>query len=217
MTTSRFSQVSRRAFLGGASMAALTGLAACATTDSTSSATSGASSQASSPASTGPTTTPSAAATTSASTGQGGTLPATAQATVSFTYTASGGGMVKNPYYAVWVEDATGAFVKTLMLCHLSGQDRWLNELSAWYAKSGGTDTTTEGTKPAGSYDCTWDCTDADGNRVPAGRYNFCIEANREHGTESLVASLQTLGGTALDVDLGSNGELTTTHLRFTA
>ncbi|SJN36725.1 hypothetical protein [Luteococcus japonicus] len=76
MSNSRYSQVSRRAFLGGVSLAALTGLAACAN-DSTAAT---------------PTALASAGNTTS------GSLPSTATATVSFTYASSGGGMVKNPY-----------------------------------------------------------------------------------------------------------------------
>lgn len=217
MTTSRFSQVSRRAFLGGASMAALAGLTACASKDTSSTAATSA--PAATETSAAPSATASAPATASTTAKAAtGTLPATAKATVSFTYAATGGGgMVKNPYYAVWVEDSAGTLVKTLLLCHLSGEDRWLNEMSAWMAASGGTDTTTEGTKAPGSYDCSWDGTDLNGKRVAAGSYKICIEANREHGQESLVSSVQKLGSTAIDVDLGTNGELTATHLKYTA
>lgn len=223
MPVSRFSQVSRRAFLSGASLAAITGLAACGSNDSSSGSTT-------TQAASTPTDTPSATQTTSAvettaassaassakASTASGTLPASAQATVSFTYTTSGG-MAKNPYYAVWIEDASGNFVKTLLLCHLSGQDRWLNEMTAWYQASGGTDTTTEGTKPAGTYSVTWDGTDANGSRVKAGTYIVCIESNREHGSESLITSKQSFGSKALDVDLGTNGELTAAHLKYTA
>ncbi|MDN5564954.1 MAG: DUF2271 domain-containing protein [Luteococcus sp.] len=116
------------------------------------------------------------------------------------------------------MEDSDGNLVKTLMLCHLAGgQDRWLNSLTAWYAAGGGSDTTTEGTKPAGSYDCTWDCTDTSGKRVEAGTYNFCVEAAVEHGNEVVVAGKQTLGSAAIDADLGISGELSTVHVKYTA
>ena len=217
MTVSRFSQVSRRAFLGGASMAALTGLAACANSSSNQTSTPAASQTPAATAEASATATEMSSATAAATTAaaNGSSLPAPAKATVSFTYTSEGG-MAKNPYYAVWVEDANGTFVKTLLLCHLNGQDRWLNEMSAWYQASGGTDTTTEGTKPAGSYDCTWDGTDATGAKVKAGTYNICIEANREHGQESMVSKKVVLGSAALTEDLGTNGELTASSLKYT-
>lgn len=219
MSPSRYSQVSRRAFLGGASMAAILGLAACGN-DSSSSSSATSTSAAPTEAASSATATAAASSTAAASTSSAaatGTLPASAKATVTFTYAASSsGGFVKNPYYAVWVEDSKGNLVKTLLLDHLSGNDRWLNEMTAWYAASGGTDTTTEGTKPAGTYSCTWDGTDTSGNRVAAGTYTICVESNREHGSESLVTSKQVLGSKALSVNMGSNNELTATSLKYT-
>lgn len=194
-TESHFSQVSRRAFLGVVSLAALTGLAACATgsDDSTSSST-----------------TTSAASTTAAA--AGGSLAGTAE--VSFTFS---GNSFKNPYYAVWVEDAAGELVKTLMLCHLSGgQDRWLNELTKWYQVSGGSDTTTEGTKPAGTYTASWDGTDSTGSKVAAGTYTFCVESAVEHGNYSYVSADVDLASAAIQADLGSDGDLTAASVKYT-
>ena len=53
---------------------------------------------------------------------------------------------------AVWIEDADGNFVTTLALYHKANGDNWLNTLASWYAASGGTDTTTSGTVPAGTF-----------------------------------------------------------------
>ena len=172
-SSSRYSAVTRRAFLGGLSAAAIVGGVACAA---------GTSASSSAPASTAAGTA-SSAATAAAS---GTELPAGAQATVSWTFAASGG-RSRNPYMAVWIEDADGAFVNTVALYHKAGGDNWLDTLSAWYSASGGTDTTTSGTVPAGTFTAAWDGSTAAGGRAAQGTYHVCVESVVEHGQESLV------------------------------
>ncbi len=139
-----------------------------------------------------------------------------AAVTVAFTYQATaasggggkGGGPARNPYIAVWVEDAAGKLVKTLSLWHLQGRDNWLNELKRWYQVSGGKDTGSSATRAAGTYQVAWDLTDLNGAKVSPGSFYLCVEAAREHGPYSLVrqqVSLAKAGATPLP----DSGELT--------
>lgn len=206
MSESRFSEVSRRALLQGMSAAALLGVVGCASDSdvlpSASQTTSG-SGEASSSTNTG-----SAAAGT---------------ATIAFTYaadsTSSGrgpGGGVRNPYIAVWIEDASGALVKTVSLWHLqNGQDRWLSELYKWYAAAGGVDTNSSATRAAGSYTVAWDLTDTDGAAVSNGDYTVWIEAIREHGPYSLTSGSFALGGSATKASIDDNGELSAIQISY--
>jgi len=110
---------------------------------------------------------------------------------------------------AVWIEDADGNFVKTLALYHKANGDNWLNTLSTWYAASGGTDTTTSGTVPAGSFTTTWDGTTASGDRAAQGTYYVCIESVVEHGSDSLVRQQVTFGSSAAKTSLTATGDIT--------
>ncbi len=126
--------------------------------------------------------------------------------------------MVRNPYIAVWIEDASGALVKTVSLWHLqNGQDRWLSELSKWYSASGGTDTNSSATRAPGSYSVAWNLTDADGKAIKDGVYTVCVEALREHGPYSLVTGSVSIkrNGKATSQKLDDNSELTATTVSF--
>jgi hypothetical protein len=202
LTDSRFSEVSRRALLQGMSAAALLGLVGCASDSDV---------------------LPSAAQTSSTSGDSSSSADASAAAgaaVIAFSYSASSsgggpGGMVRNPYIAVWVEDKAGALVKTIALWHLqNGQDRWLNELYKWYEASGGVDTNSSATRAAGSYTLNWDLTGADGAAVPAGTYTLWVEAIREHGPYSLTSGEFTLNGSAVKATLSGNEELS--EVQFT-
>ncbi len=212
-TQSRYSRVSRRAVLQGLSATALLGLAGCGTNDAEMLAPSA------------------AASSTEASAGSAPTVSSDAgHLVVGFTYTADasagsgegggrgpGGGMVRNPYIAVWVEDADGNLVKTVSLWHLqNGQDRWLSELHRWYAASGGVDTNSGATRAAGSYTVAWDLTDSTGKAVADGTYVLCVEATREHGPYSLVTGRLSLTGSSLTQELDANGELSTVSVDYT-
>ncbi|HSK33290.1 MAG TPA: DUF2271 domain-containing protein [Propionicimonas sp.] len=218
--TSRFSAVSRRALLQGVSTAALLGIAGCATDDAE-------------------VLTPTAGATTA---GGGSTAPAptatapAGQFGIAFSYTAdtsttasagdgkgmgggrggSGGGMVRNPYIAVWLEDSAGKLVRTISLWHLqNGQDRWLSELHRWYSVSGGVDTTSSATRAAGSYNLAWDLADLNGKPVANGTYTLCVEATREHGPYSLVTGDLEVTGKAITQELPGSGELSAVAIAY--
>ncbi len=170
------------------------------------------------PSSTSPTSSPSSAT--------GTELPAGAVASISFTFTASstgagggdrrGGGMVRNPYIAVWIEDARGALVRTVALWHLTAaEDRWLNSLTRWYQVAGGVETTSSATRPPGAYTVEWDGTDAEGGRVATGRYAVCIEASREHGPYELIRKELDFATRAFTVELEPSNELSAASVAF--
>jgi len=159
------------------------------------------------PGSSSTTSTPTTAAATS-----GASFPSGAELVVDFTFAASGGGRVNNPYIAVWVEDPAGDLVDTISLWYEAGKGtRWLPDLRRWYAASdGGNDATTSGaTRVAGSYTVAWDGTDLDGRPVAAGDYVLHIEAAREHGPYELVTGELTLGDQPFRLTLTPSGELT--------
>ncbi len=207
---SRFSTVSRRAFVAGASAAAILGVAGC-TNDKAVLGSSGATGTSSKATAAG--TSASAAASGAA----GGAVPASAKAALSFTYAAAdGGGRVRNPYIAVWAENSSGKLVRTISLWHLQDNDRWLNELSKWYQVSEGEEAGSSATRAPGSYSVSWDLTDLNGARVTAGSYYLCVESAREHGSHSLVREQVTLGAQGLAKNLSANGELSAVKLAYT-
>lgn len=198
-SSSRFSGVSRRAVLQGLSVTALLGVVGCSN-DAEVLASSAA-----------PATTPTPSASTSEA--------ATGEMKVDFTYTADssgggggrgpGGGMVKNPYIAVWVEDSKGQLVKTISLWHLqNGHDQWLNELQRWYSAANGDETGSSGTQAAGSYTVTWDLTDSDGKAIANGDYVLWLEATREHGSYSVTTAKFSYAGKAIKGEVKDNAEL---------
>lgn len=212
---SRYSAVTRRAFACGLSAAAIVGVVGCTSpaTSSTTAAAPAASSTATAP---GTATSAAPASTTTPATASGEALPASASATVTWTFAASGG-RSRNPYMAVWIEDADGNFVTTLALYHKANGDNWLNTLASWYAASGGTDTTTSGTVPAGSFTATWDGSTAAGERAEQGTYYVCIESVVEHGSESLVREQVTFGSSAAQTTLTPVGDISAAAVSFTA
>lgn len=210
-SSSRFSGVSRRAVLQGLSVTALLGVVGCSNDAEVLASSAGATS--------------SEATTPSASTSEA----AAGEMKVEFTYTADtsssgdgggrgpGGGMVKNPYIAVWVENSDGELVKTISLWHLqNGHDQWLNELQRWYAAANGDETGSSGTQAAGSYTVTWDLTDSDGKSISEGDYVLCLEATREHGSYSMTTADFTYAGKALSGEVAANSELSGIKYSYT-
>ena len=231
-SSTRFGAVTRRAFLGGLSLAAIAATGACAASSTTGAAAPATTTPASTPSSSDPSTASSAgtsaespsststssstaSSTSSSATSTDKEIPAGAKATVAWTYSANGG-MARNPYMAVWIEDAHGAFVKTLALYHRANGDNWLNSLNSWYAASGGTDTTTSGTVPAGSYTATWDGTAAAGGRAVQGSYYVCVETAAEHGSESIVRQQVTFAASSTSITLTPAGSIAAASVAYT-
>lgn len=161
-----------------------------------------------------------AAPATTAATGTSGgvALPDTATLQVDFTFTPSGGGRVRNPYIAVWIEDAQGSLVRTVSLWYREREAKYLRELTRWMSVDGSDETletVSDATKVAGSYSVVWDGTDRTGARVAAGDYVLCVEAAREHGPYEIVTGTLTLGADPFTVDLGADEELTAVAAQY--
>ena len=180
--------------------------------------------------------------------GAGTPLAATAKATIAFSFAVNtaaqgaaaappggappggggpggrAGGPVRNPFIAVWIEDASGHLLKTVSLWYLNRESKYLQDLTRWYTATSTSstagskaviDTVSGPTRAAGAYSVAWDGTDASGARVAQGQYFVCIEAAREHGPYELVRQAVTFGTKAFKTDLTANGELATAAVDF--
>jgi hypothetical protein len=155
--------------------------------------------------------------TTTAAAPSGPVFPAGGQLQVNFTYTADGGGRVRNPYIAVWVETPDGALVQTVSLWYKARDARYLDHLKRWYnaestlLDAGGPDNIaaiSSATQAPGSYQVVWDGTDVNGVPVAQGDYVLVVEAAREHGPYQLASAPMTIGADAFELTLDDNGEL---------
>lgn len=230
---SRYAEVSRRAFLkrtAAFGVAAAFGLAACtddaetfatASTTAAAETTATSSAVATSTAAVEATTATTGATTTTAAAG-GSVISAGSELAVSFTYRASStGGQVRNPYVAVWIEDADGDLVDTIAVWFLQSQKglRWISELKRWYAVDGSNSslsTVSSATRSPGDYSVVWDVTDTDDSQVAAGDYYVCIEAAREHGPYSLIREVIPLGDQSFAQDLTDDKELSNAAVQLT-
>ena len=167
------------------------------------------------------TTTSTAAASGGSSTtdaASGSVLPTRAELEVAFTYAAEGGGEVRNPFVAVWVQDQSGDLVRNVALWYNPPKgERWINNLSSWfsadqaYADAGGTldyESVSGATRPAGTYRVVWDGRTEDGGRAAPGTYTVFVEAAREHGPHSITSTTVELGADAASATLPADGEL---------
>jgi hypothetical protein len=227
--SSRFVAVTRRSFMKGSLGAGLLlafPLAACGNDDAStfteSPTTSGAATTAAASAagSTGtslPSTAPAVAtpAPVASSAAAGATTAAGAmQLRIDFTFAAAGD-RVENPYIAVWIEDSSGALLRTISVWFSDRKSKYLDELKRWYTvddggrADGAIDTVSGGSRTPGSYTVSWDGTDGTGAAVTAGDYFVCIEAAREHGPYELVRQSVAIGSSAFTKQLTPSGELT--------
>lgn len=236
---SRFELVTRRAMLKRSlilgTVVAVPGLA-CSSGGGDTQSTSATTTAKAAGTTTAPSTTAKVASTTTAAGGTSSTtsaakaaggpaLASSAQMKIDFTYAAAAtGGRVNNPYIAVWLEDASGALVRTVSLWYKSNESKYLQELRRWYTdnrtrvSAGGTDgtrTASGATRLPGSYSVTWDGKTDTGTQAPQGEYFVCIEAAREHGPYELIRESVTLGTSGLTKALAPNGELTAASVAF--
>jgi hypothetical protein len=228
---SRYAAVSRRAFLArSAAVGALVLVPtlACSKSDSEIFADEPelAGGNAAPSGSTGTTSGTDVAATTAATPTSGTPIAAGAELAVAFSFTPGDSGRrVRNPYVAVWIEDAAGDLVQTVSLWFQNGKgQRWLPDLKRWYSAesarlaAGGpstVDTISSATRTPGSYTVAWDGTDSSGARAVEGSYFVCIEAAREHGPYELVREPVTLGASAFSTALAGSGEIVDASVEF--
>ena len=131
---------------------------------------------------------------------------------ITFSYAAAdSSGRVRNPYIAVWVEDADGELVALVGAWYSTRDAKYLRELTDFTAA-----TTTLGsdqieavsgaTRAAGQYQLHWDGRSLDGAAL-TGTYALWVEAAREHGPHSVTSGPITLDP-ANPTTIAGDGEL---------
>lgn len=120
-------------------------------------------------------------------------------------------GQYQRPYVAVWVETSKGKAVKTLAIWH--EDKKWLKDLRRWWRKAGryqkeNLDAVTGATKAPGQFTLLWDGKDHKGVSLPAGEYQLCFEASREHGSRTLLKQKFQLPASGQSYQLKAGTEL---------
>ena len=210
---------------GGGGDAEVFGSATTAADDADDGATATGGTSLTTPASTAAATTVTAATTVPATgapaDGAGATFPAGGELVVDFTFAAESSDRVRNPYVAVWVEDADGNYVSTIAVWYEQTDKgmRYLSDLRGWISASNGEvpSTSTGATRSPGSYSVVWDGTDIDGNPVTQGDYVLYVEAAREHGPYEITSAPIAISDAGFAVTLDDNGELSGLSATLTA
>ena len=120
--------------------------------------------------------------------------------------------------FAVWIEDANGALVKTLFVPSFTAVRRGYREredaVPSWVSAAdpdamtnGELDAISGATPGTGARSFSWDMTDEEGNRVPDGVYNILVEG-------TLYWSSTVLYTAELDTADAKGEELTVTETR---
>lgn len=106
---------------------------------------------------------------------------------VSVTTSAAGGNYAPRNVLAIWVEDSSGKFVKTLLAyaanrkTHLNG---WETSTTAAGSAFNVTDAITGATQSShGTRTCSWNGKDYKGNLVPDGNYSLRMELTDKNST----------------------------------
>lgn len=122
--------------------------------------------------------------------GAGSSAPVSAQAgRVEIIYALERIGRIASNQIAVWIEDEGGRHVRTLYVTDFTarkrGFQRRAQSIPEWVKTSGiagwtqaQIDAVSAATQKPGQIALAWDCTDAQGRRVPNGVYVYRIEGN---------------------------------------
>lgn len=105
---------------------------------------------------------------------------------------------------AIWVEDASGKFVRNLFATRFTAKGGYINRsasLKTWVTKSewknaskDEVDALSSATQAAGSQFIGWDCKDAKGVKVTKGTYIICMEGNLRDGKMMYAKALISVG-----------------------
>lgn len=106
---------------------------------------------------------------------------------VTVTTSSAGGNFAPRNIVAIWIEDASGNFVKTL----LAYADKRIQHLNTWETSTNSkgsmynrTDAITGATQSShGKRNCTWNGTDYNKNPVSDGKYFVCMELTDKNAT----------------------------------
>jgi thiamine biosynthesis lipoprotein len=136
-------------------------------------------------------------------------------------------GRYRRPYVAVWVEDETGASVRTLALWVSmggSGPFQWLPDLKRWYKSDQDRKlsekkdiffTVSRPTRPPGKYKMIWDGKDNHGKQLGGGDYTITVEAAREHGTYQSIRKQVSLTDKPFLEELKGNVEIRSASIEY--
>lgn len=145
-------------------------------------------------------------------------LPAGFTVDVSYTVPKIDAANYKKPFVIVWVTDVDKNPIKTLLVSGLK-QD-WQEDNYVWWRRVGRkqpgvVEAMGKPTRAPGKYSVGWDGTDADGKRVPQGKYLINVEAAREHGGHAYQAIEVTLGAAPATGAAPGKDELGATSVRY--
>jgi hypothetical protein len=155
---------------------------------------------------TGPTVTP--IPSTLPSTVPGGTLTFQVQ-TVSYN-----GGYAPRNVGAIWIQDSTGAFVKSLKVWARSQ----ISRLTNWNTSSRGNrvDAVTSATINSHQlHTATWNCTDVNGAIVKDGTYRICVEFTESNATGKYAYFNFTKGSSEVHLTPANQANFTNIKLDF--
>lgn len=107
--------------------------------------------------------------------------------------------------FAVWIEDSSGKVVRTLYVTSFTADGGWEfreDSLTVWVERAGmGSDDAPDidafsgATPKPGPQSYIWDCTDEEGQPVPAGEYHFFVDATIFWEDAALFEGTIELGG----------------------
>jgi thiamine biosynthesis lipoprotein len=151
--------------------------------------------------------------------------PREATLTFSFELNKPATDRYRRPYVAVWIEDADGLPVKTLILWLQEGRGaRWHRDLKRWFKQDQVRQlvddkkligTVSAATRAPGSYKAVWDGKDDQGKLVKQGKYTLYIEAAREHGTYQLASATVVVGAKKQEGTLKGNAEIKSAAFKY--
>jgi len=125
-----------------------------------------------------------------------------AAAELTFSFTRQSG--AASNQFAVWIEDTSGRYIKTLYATRYTANGGWRNRATSipiWVRQSGLSamtstqiDTLTGATPRTGNLTYTWDGTDSRGAAVPNGDYIIFLEGTLRWGNQVLYRAPIRLG-----------------------
>lgn len=122
------------------------------------------------------------------------------------------------PYIAIWITDAQGRLVRTLLV--VGDKPRWRETNYVFWRRVermdlAGIAAIARPSRAPGRYDVVWDGRDNAGRPVGQGRYNLNVEAAREHGSHNFQAIPLTLSAAPAQADVAAQGEMGAVQVRY--
>jgi len=131
------------------------------------------------------------------------------QIIISFDYEKQSG--YASNQFAVWVEDTTGNFIKTLYATKFTANGGYKNRpdsIPLWVEKSdvasmqkSEVDAITGATPKTGKLSYTWDLTDENGNEVSPGQYIFFVEGSLRWQNRVLYSGTVEVGKDSVTIE----------------